>query len=269
MLKIVVRKEAIEHDFVVTVSKGDITVDDRYGARLVGNILRFSAITTINKQRVDGIKISDEEAKQIEEAMKKQIAELRERWDAEDKEREADRPAPELDETRYFLYSYGCDTGLLYPREYEEAIENILEKGVKPERVFRGSRDKTRKFPETWDSLIPQQYVKKDGEEYSAEGYDKVWHEDQWALPRELVLAEFERLRKEAKEKKRKKEEELEKLRSEKLEEARRTGRNVRIRSLGGFDGDELFPGRELGWVNVYEVATPEGKIVKEEEPTY
>lgn len=62
---------------------------------------------------------------------------------------------------------------------------------------------------------------------------------------------------------------ELKKLQEGKLREARETGRNVIVRRVGGYDGDVESPGNEFGWVIVNEVATPEGKIITTETPTY
>lgn len=90
---------------------------------------------------------------------------------------------------------------------------------------------------------------------------------------------------KERKEKER--EEKLERKRKEALEEARRTGKEVIVREVYVFDGDS--PSREdwmlmgdlirevyrkygkgeLGMVNVYEVATPEGKIETRAYPSF
>jgi len=56
---------------------------------------------------------------------------------------------------------------------------------------------------------------------------------------------------------------------AEALAKAKRTGKMVYIRSVGGYDGDYRYPGEELGWVNVSEYATPGGEIVTRESPSY
>lgn len=66
-----------------------------------------------------------------------------------------------------------------------------------------------------------------------------------------------------------KKEIELQEKRSSALRQAQESGKNVMIRKLGSYDGDEEEPGKELGIVNVYEVATPSGEIITQENPTY
>jgi hypothetical protein len=58
-------------------------------------------------------------------------------------------------------------------------------------------------------------------------------------------------------------------MRRKALEEAKKTGKKVIVRKIGGYDGDAVYPGRELGWINIYEVAYPDGRIVEEEQPTY
>lgn len=50
------------------------------------------------------------------------------------------------------------------------------------------------------------------------------------------------------------------------IAEAKKTGKNVYIRIVGGYDGDQASPGEELGWVNVVEVATPDGNIVEKNQ---
>lgn len=54
------------------------------------------------------------------------------------------------------------------------------------------------------------------------------------------------------------------------LDEAHRTGKDVIIRVIGGYNGDAV-EGREdvEGWVEVCEVATPDGRIVVKEYPSY
>lgn len=53
------------------------------------------------------------------------------------------------------------------------------------------------------------------------------------------------------------------------IKEAKETGHNVFIRNVGGYDGDARYPGRELGWVNIVEMATPSGDIIESESPSY
>ena len=53
------------------------------------------------------------------------------------------------------------------------------------------------------------------------------------------------------------------------IKEAKETGKNVTIACVGGYDGDDVYPEQELGWIGVYEVATPEGKIITKESPSY
>jgi len=78
-------------------------------------------------------------------------------------------------------------------------------------------------------------------------------------------LQKYNELEREREERKK----ELERKRQEAIEEAKRTGKEVYIRIVDGYDGDEVYPGRDYGWVNVWEVATPDGKIIYKDEPTY
>jgi hypothetical protein len=68
------------------------------------------------------------------------------------------------------------------------------------------------------------------------------------------------------------------------IEEAKRTGKEVFIEKIGGYDGDdpaevrfhgtpeiirEFEEGEGLGWVDIYLVATPEGKVIEKHVPNY
>ena len=59
-----------------------------------------------------------------------------------------------------------------------------------------------------------------------------------------------------------KREDMIEAENNKKIKEAIETGQDVFIRTVDGYDGDELRPGEECGWVNVDEIATPEGSII-------
>jgi len=89
-------------------------------------------------------------------------------------------------------------------------------------------------------------------------------HEDAKQILSEVEI-ETDRKRKEIEEKNQKYRDEFRKLREEKLREAKESGRNVTIRKVGSYDGDEEFPGEERGMVIVYEVATPAGEIITKE----
>ncbi len=95
------------------------------------------------------------------------------------------------------------------------------------------------------------------------------------------------RIREERERKAREKEKELERKRKEALEEAQKTGREVIIREVYTFDGDnpsaedrillgdlidnlyKTYGKGELGMVSVCEVATPEGKIETKAYPSF
>jgi len=100
----------------------------------------------------------------------------------------------------------------------------------------------------------------EEGQEFTLEQLEEMFKNE---------LEKYKNFLKELEEKKRKEREEYEKKKKWALEEAKRTGKEVIIRKLYGYDGDEIYPGREWGWVNVYEVATPDGKIKEKHVPSY
>jgi len=66
-----------------------------------------------------------------------------------------------------------------------------------------------------------------------------------------------------------KKERELKEKQKNAIKKAKQTGEEVYIRTIGGYDGDEVNPERGMGWVNIIEVATPDGRIIEKEDPCY
>ena len=92
----------------------------------------------------------------------------------------------------------------------------------------------------------------------------------------DVIFTEFKRSVEEHKKKRKKREKEkkieaekkLKELQTKALLKAKETKKDVIIRTVGGFDGDEVY-GDETGWVNIYEVATPMGKIIEKEYPSY
>lgn len=85
----------------------------------------------------------------------------------------------------------------------------------------------------------------------------------------EQAKAEMKKEDEAAKIKKQEKQAEYDIQKSEAIQEAKETGRNVYIKIVGGYDGDERYPGKELGWVNIVEMATPDGKIITSDSPSY
>jgi len=100
----------------------------------------------------------------------------------------------------------------------------------------------------------------EEGQEFTLEQLEEMFKNE---------LEKYENFLKKIEEKKRKEREEYEKRKKWALEEAKRTGKEVIIRKLYGYDGDTAYPGQELGWVNVYEVATPDGEIKEKHVPSY
>jgi len=194
--------------------------------------------------------------------------ELRQAFELEKKAREADRPAPYVEETKYVVFSYGVDTGLIYPEALRGAIQHTLGKGGKADRVFTGKRDSSRKFPGSYDRMIPRSYVQiigvDDGnpEHYRASGYEAVWSENEWMLPRILVEAEQKRIDDAAKaieEEKRAKRQAIFKL-------AKETGQRQKLWQGTGPCDD---PDEECDWDTVIEWALPDGTTKIEREHNY
>lgn len=61
----------------------------------------------------------------------------------------------------------------------------------------------------------------------------------------------------------------LETKKNEALAEAKRTGKNVYVRTVGSYDGDVRHPGQELGMVYIHEMATPKGTLIESEQACY
>ena len=193
-------KESVKHEFVLTVKKmSNIIVVELDGktAKYENGAVLFYKPRKINKQKVGGITIPSEIANYIEALYEKKKQEFLK----EQREREKDRPAPFVDEEKFFVFSLGCDTGLIYPESHRKVIKNILAR-IKPQKVFRGARDDTRKFPGHYDSMIPESYVRFEGGTYTAAGYKHVWCEDTFALPRDIVEKAYQRAQEEQKRKK-------------------------------------------------------------------
>lgn len=255
-----VYKDAIKHEFVIDIEEGvgvNIKLDGKPAIYDAG-VLKFLSSQKINKQTVNGISIPDNIKKEIEDAR----ARVKEKRQLEIIDREADRPSPKIDENKFFIYSIGFESHRIYPQSHEKAITNIIKSGIEPDMVFSGSRNKTRKYPETHDDHIPASYVKKDGDKYSAEGYASVWSEDVFAFPIEIVEAEINKI----------KEQKL-KLKSEKearisaiFAKARATGEKQILNKWSEECND---PEESCDIDNIIEYAMPDGTVKTERHHTY
>lgn len=270
-----VYKEEVKHKFVIDVTERDDYVDiklDGNRAIFKDDHLEFSYPTTrkINGKSISGITISTEIAKYIGDMW----ARIMEKRAQEDRDMEADRKAPTLDETKFFTFSYGCDTGLIYPREYEAAIEKSIEEGAERVQVFRGSRDKNSKFPDTYDNLIPASYVtvKTDNDDgygkyntYSAPGYSSVWCET-YALPLDVV----QRNKKLIDEEKQKAKDMSKRLHEEKINELKSLAKSSGEKQVLRQWSDECDdPSEECDIDNIYEYIMPDGSVVVERYHTW
>ncbi|MCD6381866.1 MAG: hypothetical protein J7L43_02720 [Candidatus Aenigmarchaeota archaeon] len=96
----------------------------------------------------------------------------------------------------------------------------------------------------------------EEGREFSLDDLEKMFSEE---------LKKYDEHLRKIEEKK----QELQRKKEEALKKAKETGKEVYIRIVDGYDGDEVYPGRDYGWVNVWEVATPDGRIIYKDDPTY
>ncbi|HDM35652.1 MAG TPA: hypothetical protein ENG09_00160 [Candidatus Syntrophoarchaeum butanivorans] len=95
------------------------------------------------------------------------------------------------------------------------------------------------------------------------------WKEEAIEKETPKIVREFFEERERRMREKAEKERELQEKREKALKEAKASGKEVAIACVGGYDGDEEYPGRELGWVAIWEVATPDGRIITKESPSY
>jgi len=114
----------------------------------------------------------------------------------------------------------------------------------------------------------------EEGKEFTLEQLEEMFREE---------IEQYEKHTAEREEKRRKKQEEYERRKKEALEEAKRTGKEVTIRRVGMFDGDDpsnnemlrayglggYNEGSDYGLVIVWEVATPDGRIIEKADPCY
>lgn len=146
-------------------------------------VLKFGLFThmRIGSNKITGVKIEEVEViKQVEKLIRLD-AEKREN---NEKDREANRPSPYVDESKYVIYNVGCDTGLIYCEENRPIIELALKKGAKAIPILRGERDETNKYPGQMDSHIDVSYAEKVNDKWVAKGYSYVY-EDLYCITKE------------------------------------------------------------------------------------
>jgi hypothetical protein len=199
-----VYKELVNHEFTIDVIAGkhfpSINIDGKAASfDEQENKLEFVKAIKIGKSKISGLKIDDRQ--DIVEYIKDAFKKVEELIENEENEKEADRPAPVVDQDLYFAYRFGCDSGIIYPEQFRNAVELALKNGLKPEKVFNGIRDGSRKFAGYEDACIPASYVseREEYEEYSDEtkyrvtkyaaaGYSSIWCADTFALPKKIVM---------------------------------------------------------------------------------
>lgn len=215
--------------------------------------------------KIDGISIPEPLYNEIKEEYDKAWEKKQAEYQEFIERIEADRPAPIVDEEKYYIFGINPETFITEVFEddeedemiYKEAVNRILKK-TKAKMAFRGSRDYTCEFPGTYDGLIPEEYVTELDAGYDAKGYASVWHEGTYYLPRQVVEIEAENVRKEIMEAKEKVENEKQEKLAEARKKAKETGKPVILRKWVEecIDSDE-----ECDIDIVYEVMLPSGKI--------
>lgn len=265
-----IEKNEVEHTFVAElVDQGSyvsLTLEGEYAEpdKINGQYVIVTDVI-LKPWNVKGISVDEELWNEISTALEEARAQKRKEYEEFLQRREADRPAPKIDEEKYYFFYIHPETYVpevpeddIHEEEtYKEAVNRIIKK-TKPKMAFKGSRDHKCEFPGTYDDFIPHEYVRKIDVGYEAEGYKNVWHEGTYYLPRQVVEIEAENVRKEIMEAK----EKVEKEKQEKLAEARKkakeTGKPVILRKWVEecIDSDE-----ECDIDIVYEVMLPSGKI--------
>lgn len=179
MKQVSVKKEKVNHTFTITISDhGSVKLDGEWASYKEGQIKLFSP-AKINGVKFGGINVEGKEREEIEAYITAAKATYQDEQEKDRLAREADRPAPHVDEEKFLTYKVGFDTHQIYPRDKAKAIKRALKNGAKREKVYRGSRAQSQKYPGQYDSNIPESYY-IDGE--NTPGYSAVWHEDLYAI---------------------------------------------------------------------------------------
>jgi len=254
-------KDAIKHGFEIEIEETDLSMIVKLDGKQTiyeDGILKFLSPQKINKQSVGGISLPEDVKTEIEAARSR----IRDKNKQDKLNREEDRPAPKIDETVFFTYRVGRDTGFIYPESHRQAIESILKRDIDPKMVFSGERDSTRRYPGMHDSNIPASYVQKEGDKFVAKGYASIWSEDVFALPRELVEMELNKIQEQKQKNKA--------LRDEKtvaiFAKAKETGEKQVLRQWSGECND---PDESCDIDNIYEYAMPDGSVKTERHHTW
>lgn len=187
-------------------------------------------------------------------------AQQREQWEKESKEKE-DAIKKAMDAKIIgFVYEIGCDWADRVTFKYEDAEK--LEWTIEQKRTESHER-----LAKAVAKLVSNELPKNIEANLSTYGGWLLKEEVSGYIERAKEIIESENTEREAKSQTKKAE--YESLKAEKLAEAKRTGQMVYIRDIGGYDGDERYPGKEFGWVNIVEMATPDGRIITNDSPSY
>lgn len=259
MKQVSVHKEKVNHTFMVEISdRGSVSLDGKSASYKEGQIKLFSS-SKINGIKFGGINVEGKEREQIETY----IAEVKAAYQAEQEKdrlaREADRPAPRVDEEKFLIYKVGFDTHQIYPREKAKAIERALKNGATSENVYRGSRADERKYPGKYDDEIPASYYV---DRENTPGYSAVWHEDRYAI----LLSDVRKAEAELEAEKNAKKAVADAERKAKFEEAARTGKPVVLEMWSDECND---PHESCDIDNIYVYAMPDGSEKTERHHTW
>ncbi len=262
-IEIVVERE--ENSFFCFFNSQKIKVSHTMIDPKGNKVLFLSKIINFAGKKVKGFIVDDEVFEKVRE-LERMIEEEKRKREEEEERKEKERMAKiKISKIRTFStwadgYYPSTTNGMTAIGENgEKDIEN--EEG---ERFMQILRFADKEGLLDWGKGKPQEGVGDPSYyEFDVE-YLKEFEEKY-----EEYVKEEERKEKERKEREEKKKEELKKKQEEALKKAKETGRDVFIRDLGMYDGDEAHPGEELGWVSVSEWATPDGRIIEKESPSY
>jgi len=236
-------------------------------AYLAGDIFRFSSEIKIDGQKVGGVRIPDRKLEELAWEMKRaSMRAAREARDSALAEFRAGKTPTKIyigiggDTHRMYVCPAEGDWTLLDGTDdwkaWEAKVVQVLE------RIWHDCGDKS-----VWLAKIGCQKT-----DMTTGLFNVLYDDGTWGLVdlrNPTIQAEFAKMDAEARAKaeaaaKAKAEREQENARA--IAEARRTGKAVYIRVVGHYEGND---DEEEGLVEVWEVATPDGKVVCKDIPTH
>jgi Pyruvate/2-oxoacid:ferredoxin oxidoreductase delta subunit len=98
-----------------------------------------------------------------------------------------DRPAFVMHDKDWIFFSADENMNIIHSSEKKDLIISAIRNGTNPFKTFTGKRDRTCKFPNTIDDRIEQADVQQKNGIYFAKGYEIIWFENQYAIPRKAI----------------------------------------------------------------------------------